>query len=529
MAPVSPYQTALKLGRPKPDHVTNLTDQERVTAYWTYWDIFRNVEEAFAVVMRDDEGDEVSRRYVPSARTIIEATNRYLAKNPAFVPQSLATLPDGSTVEPDAATVAQIMKFIGDFVKREEVHIKIMSLKRWMLIRGDAVFHLLADDTKPEGTRLRLVEVDPSGYFQVADPIDPARITGVYLVSLIDSDEGDIIAQRQEYRKITTQEEAAEFGAPIGTVYSRLSFYESDGWDDRAPFTDEDLKPVAPPAWAAKLLLTQGMALPAQITSIPVYHYRNNRDGTSPYGTSELQGIETLLAGINQTATDEDISIALMGIGMFYTTSGRPRDEQGNEQPWIISPGVMFELESKEDVVGRVEGAKDINALLAHSGYLEDKSRETTGTPDIAVGRVDVKVAESGIALSIQMAPILSKNQEKELEIAGKTDQMLYDIVNMWLPAYEGLGDPGGVTVLTQFDDPLPRDRKAILDEIVQLVTNKIISVQYAQKLVQERLGYEIPADEFNNLVDEQNQMLDSVGTRLDAEAGGGPPAPEVV
>lgn len=512
MAPLSPYTTALKLGRPKPGHIQNQADQDRVAAYWTYWDIFRNVEDAWTQVMRDDEGNEIARRYVPAARTIIEATNRYLARDITVTPEPLATAPDGSQITPPEPDVLALMKLFGDFWKREEVPTKFSSFKRWSLIRGDAVFHLMADDTKSEGTRLRLVEADPASYFPIEDPADATRITGVYLVTLVEDDEGNPIAQRQSYLRQDN-----------GSILSKLEFFETDAWDDRAPFTPDDLSAVAAPQWAAALPITAGITLPTQITSIPVYHVRNNRSGAEPFGVSELQGIESLLSGVNQTATDQDISVGLQGIGVYWTTSGRPRDDQGNEQGWVISPASMIELEGPEDKVGRLDGVGSIQPLLDHSGYLEGKARETTGTPDVAVGKVDVQVAQSGIALAMQMSPIVSKNEEKELELKSKLDQMWFDIVTMWLPAYEGLADVG-IRLSTTFGDPLPVNRKEFLEEVILLITNKIISIAFAQQIIQDKLGYKFPPDMLQAIADEQAALLDATAVRLGQEAN--PPAP---
>lgn len=509
MAPVSPYSTALKLQRPAPKHIKNETDQERVTAYWTYQDIFHNVEDAFTAVMRDDEGNEIARRYIPSARSIIEAVNRYLAKDIRFTPDALVTAPDGTQVAPDANALIQVMKLLGDLVKREEVMSKFLSLKRWMLVRGDACWHVMADDTKPEGTRLRIEELDPGAYFVKADPTDPSRINGCYLVTIVDDDEGEPIAQRQSYTKQDN-----------GTILSQLEFFEEDGWDDRLPFTEEDLKRVAAPSWADPALVA-GKVLPTEVTALPVYHYRNNREGNAPFGRSQLQGIETIIAGVNQTATDEDQAVGLQGIGVYYTTSGRPRNPDGSEGEWVIAPAAMIELEDQNDKIGRVEGATNITSLLQHTAFLKQEARESAGIPDVAVGKVDVQVAESGVALAMQMAPLLSSNEERELEIKTKTDQMLYDLVNMWFPAFEGL-NPMGISVSTSFGDPLPVNRKEILGEIVALVANKLVSIKYAQQLLQERLGYIIPAEELANVVNEQQQLLDPTAGRLDAEAAGG-------
>ena len=81
MPSVSPYATALDLGRPKPNWVPRPEDAERVQSYHTYEDVFHNVKDAFSVVLRDADGEELGRRYVPAAPTIIEATNRYLARD----------------------------------------------------------------------------------------------------------------------------------------------------------------------------------------------------------------------------------------------------------------------------------------------------------------------------------------------------------------------------------------------------------------------------------------------------------------
>jgi len=518
MAGVSPYQTALDLKRTKPDWVPNEEDRDRVQAYNTYWDVYQNVAEAFKVVLRDDTGDEISRRFIPAARTIIEATNRYLAKNPTVTPRPLTVNPDGTEVQPDEAATIDLMGRVNSFFEREEFFTKFSSMKRWMLIRGDGLLHVTANDQKEEGQRLRIVELDPGSYFTINDPLDVDRVVGVYLVTLVKDDKDELVAQRQAYLKTET-----------GAIFTKLDFFERDKWDDRWPLSEDDLKPVdVPSRFAGMEALLEGFDLPSQITSIPVYHYRNRRGGGLPFGISELQGIETLLAGIHQTATDEDITIAQTGIGIFVTSSGSPKDDQGNEQEWVIAPASVLELESKDDFFERVKGVDTVQPLLDHLGMLEGQARQTTGTPDIAVGTVDVQVAESGIALAIKMNPITAKNEETEIELRGRTEQMLFDLVNMWLPAYEAY-TPTGIKLVMTFDDPLPVDRAAVLKEILDMVAAKIIPIAFAQKLIKERLGYDIPADALAQMAAENQQLLDSVGGRLGAEEAGGNPNAGVV
>lgn len=522
MPAVSPYATALDLARPKPNWVPRPEDAERVQAYSTYEDVFHNVKDAFLAVLRDASGEEVGRRFIPAARSIIEATNRYLCKNMTYV----STVPTDVTLADDA--VAATMALLTNTFKREEFTAKFMSMKRWMLIKGDSLLHISADPLKEQGQRLRITEVPPEFYFPIFHPIDAERVVGCYLTTLVLNDDGDEIAQRIEYRRILSEEDAATYGAPLGSIWYRLSFWESDGWDDRDPLSEEDLKDVPAPSWAATpagaaVDPLAGYALPPMITAIPVYHFRNNRRGTAPYGTSELQGIETLLAGVTQALTDTDLATALQGIGVFWTDSGKPRDDQGNETDWVIAPASMIELEPGKKV-GRLEGvsAQGVAAMHSHSDKLQAEARASTATPDIAVGRVDVSVASSGVALAIEMAPIISKNEEKEEEISGKLDQLLYDLLNGWFPAYEQ-HNAGGLVVTVAFGDPLPVNREAVVKEVVDLVTAKVISIQYGLQMLKDKLGYDIdPAAMLQQIATEGQTLLDVNGAQLDAALAGG-------
>lgn len=514
----SPYSTALELKRPRPDWVPGTADQDRVAVYQTYEDIYNNVKDAFKTLLRDADGEELFRRLVPAARTIVEATNRYLAKDPTLV----STIPATVTLAPEA--VAEFMEFLGKLWKREEVTTKFLSMKRWMLIRGDGVLHISADPSKAEGSRISITEMEPDHYFPIHDNIDPSKVIGAYVVTIVLGDDGEEeIAQRVEYRRIRTPDDAAEFGVPVNSIFYRIGFYERDGWDDREPeFDDTDLKPVDVPVWAAPAQdapdYIAGYALPSQITTIPLYHYRNNRTGNEPFGRSELQGIETLLVGITQTMTDEELAMSLTGIGVYSTTSGRPRDASGKETEWIIAPASVIELESDGNF-NRVEGIDDLKPLLQHMDKLSEQARETTATPDVAVGRVDVQTAESGIALAISMAPIIAKNEEKEEELKGKTDQLLFDLINMWLPAYEAT-DPKGLVVEMVFGSPLPVNEDAVVTNVSTLVEKKVIPVKFALQLLKEKLGWDIDPEALAaDLVAEASAALDAAAARIDAEA----------
>lgn len=522
MPAASPYATALALNHPAPTYVPNEDDNDRVRSYQTYEDIYWNVDTAFEAILRDADGEEISRRYVPGARTLIEGTNRYCCKNLAWV----GTVPADVTLgeEDQKAT----MDMLQGLFKREALGSKFMSMKRWLLIRGDALLHVSADPLKPEGTRLRITELSPESYFPIMDRVDTERVVGCYIVTVIKDDEDEEIVQRIEYRRMLTPDDVAKYGAPLGTIYYRLSFYTLEGWDDRYPRTEEDLEEAEAPSAVsgseAGTLAMTGGPLPAQITSLPVYHFRNRAMGGKVFGISELQGVETLLGGQTQVVTDQDIAVALQGIGVFWTDSGRPQDSQGNEVDWVISPATMLELTSGSKV-GRVDGARDINSMLAHTEAMGQHAREASGTPDVAVGRVDVKVAESGIALAIQFAPVVAKGEELEEECANKLDQMVFDLLNGWLPAYEGWS-PNGMVVTVVFGDPLPVNRAAIVTEVAELVKNKVISRRMGAQIIKDKLGYDIdPVAMVGEVNAEDSAVLDAAAARMGSELGEAPPA----
>lgn len=515
MPAVSPYSTAVSMGRPAPNYTPNAIDKDRIQSYWTYTDIYTNIPEAFAAFLREGD-DEKSRRYIPVARSIIEATNRFLAKGLEWV----ATIPATVTLAEDVRD--EQMAALDALFTREEFMAKFLAMKRWMLIKGDGLLHISADPNKPEGTRIRITEILPEQYFPIYDETDAERVIGCYIVTILEN-EGVSVAQRLEYRRLLTPELAAEFKGPQGSIFVRQTYWQTDKWDDRLPLSTADTVGAEFPSWIAKTpasdLLAAGGVLPPDITSIPVYHFRNRRKGVDPFGVSELQGIETILAGVTQNATDEDMAVALMGIGMYTTDSGHPINSRGEEVDWEIGPGAVLERIAGS-TFDKVEGVTSVQPILDHIGMLKSEARETTATPDVAMGMVDVQVAQSGIALAIQMSPVTSKNEETEVELRAKLDQFLFDIINGWMPAYEGT-PVTGLVVTALFGDPLPVNRKETIEEIVSLADAGIIDAEFAREYLSEKLGFKFPAEMLQRMLAAKQAELDAAGARMDAAIAG--------
>lgn len=480
MADLTPYSTARPLMGPLQSWLGS-DDAERIGAYHLYESIYRNVPQAFRLIKRGSEQNPV---YVPSAKTIIEATNRYLAKRWTYaVEPGLGS--DGERAELDA--------MLQKLFRREMVWSKFSTQKRYGLIRGDQIWHLVADPNKDPGSRISIYEVDPAAYFPITDPWNQDKLLGVHLVVPVETDGGKTVIKRQTYRKEN------------GRITYELSWWQVGAWDDREDGAKLKRAEEIPPGDENR---PTAYELDPRITAIPVYHIKNDRSG-APFGMSELAGLETIIAGINQSISDEDLALALEGLGLYATTSGAPVDDDGNETNWRLGPGWVVEID-ENSTFQRVSGVNSVEPYQAHIRALRGFAHESASIPDIAVGNVDVETAESGIALAFKMGPIISKNEEKEQEILSVMDHLLYDLITMWFPVYESFANAARVVSIV--DDPLPINRKATLDEIVAMLSTDppLISTEYARTLLSEKLGYDFPDEMSNSVVTEAAALAEA-------------------
>lgn len=495
---LTPYSTAKPMLGVLPTWLP-AEDAERLASYALYEAMYRNVPDAFTVTQR---GSDQSPIYVPNAKTLIEATNRFLCPSWNF-----AMDPKLGT-DADRALVSGVLT---QLFRREQLRSKFSSQKRYGLIRGDAVWYITADEEKPEGRRVSIHEIDPAEYFPIEDE-DDDRLIGCHLVSQFETVDGETVIRRQTYRK---NEDS--------TISYELSWWELGAWDDRFN-SGQELKKVPTPEGQEAVVFD----LPPSITALPVYLVRNNRVPGAPFGSSELQGLERIFAAVNQAVSDEELALAMDGLGMYATTSGPPVNDDGEETNWELGPGYVVEIDEGA-TWERVDGVGSVQPVQDHVTYLEDRAFESAGVPKIARGLVDTSITQSGVALAFHMGPLLAKNEEKQDEILSTIDHILYDLSTMWLPTYEGLPTGTGAQAVSTVGDPLPLDRNAVLTEITTLLTNNLISIPYAQQLVSEKLGYDFPAEMLEQIVLEQTELAkarnadpfaDRIGRELEDGAG---------
>lgn len=460
-------------------------DQDRLRAYALYEDMYHNRPETFKVFLRGSDAD--SGIYFPSAKKIIEAMNRFYCKDFNFV------VPPGDGAAKE--TENTLIMHMGNLFRRENILSKFANQKRNGLIRGDVCWYLKADPAKPALSRISVLELSPANYFPIPDPNDAKRIIGCHIVDVVwdareKDDKSKKVARRQTYLKsgvsfVPATNSYVEAPASTPGVWYETTHWEIGKWDDRN-MKKEDMEQVKD----AALVDVAMMQLPAQITSLPVYHWKNGPSDTL-FGTSELSGIETLIAAINQSMTDEDLTLVLQGLGVYATDSKAPVDAMGKPTSWQMGPGIVVEHTAGTNFQ-RISGVSSVAPYQEHITAMQNAMQEGNGIPDIAAGKVDVTVAESGVSLALQLAPILASGKEKEGEILGVTDHMLYDLITMWFPAYEQLTFEGASASST-VGDPMPVNRDARIQEVMLLFTSSLITIAMAQAEL-AKLGYNFQA-----------------------------------
>lgn len=467
----------------------DVMDAQRILAYQIYEQIYWSVPDTFKLVMRGQEN--AAPIYIPTARVIVDTTNRYLCPSPGFIIDP--TL--GSPQEQELCRVTY-----SNLLKRERFWSKFQSNKLYGVLRGDWLWHVMANPAKPPGKRIKIEPVDPASYFAVTHPNDPDSIIAVHLVEQVANADGDIFIKRQTYYKGS---DPLNNDGSDTTIWNSIGLFEVDKWEALDDSASEVIKTPT--------------ALPPQITAIPVYHIRNIETPGDPFGSSELRGFERIMAAVNQAVSDEEIALALDGLGMYETDGGPPRDENGNITNWILGPGRVVE-HAQGTKFNRVKGVTSLDPVQSHLSFLLQSIKEGAATPDIAIGKVDVTVAESGISLALQLGPMLSKVAVRSEPINDVHDQLFWDL-RMWLAAYEGFQTVCVPKFISGTNVPTDRDKR--FKEIIQIFdTGTVDSVWLFDQL--EELGYEFSTDTADLALNEAQaraKATDPFASRMDDEA----------
>lgn len=478
----TPYSTAVGMAgtvtgleNAAPTWVPWIIDQQRLQSYRIYEEIFWNVPDTFKLVARGSEDKPI---YLPTGRKIVEVCDRYVGNNFTWV---------GSN--------KSVQDAFNMLFAREAFLSNFQGNKLYGIMRGDWLWHITGNPKKPAGSRLTIRSLDPSSYFPIYDPEDVDRIIGCRIIEFIEVGD-DTLIKELTYRKqpgVTPR------------ISSEIQTYEVDEWGDM-----DARKPTQ--------TIQKETLLDPRITALPVYHVRNFNEPQNPFGSSEIRGFERIIASANQAISDQDLALAMDGLGM-YASNAQPVDEDGNPTEWDIGPGKVANLkgDKKETYFERVSGITSVAGSLEHIKFLLEETFSGAATPDIASGKVDVTVAESGVALLLQLAPILSKAEKKDTLLIDTHNQMFFDILHGWLPVYEQVDFGEGASCLAHVGEKLPFNRKQRFDELVAMLGLKVIDTQYFRDEM-AKLGYQFPADMAARIQAEVQVLADPVSARITSE-----------
>jgi hypothetical protein len=466
---LTPYSTAKPLFGAQPSWIVDEIEKQRISAYAVYESIYWNYPNTFKLVQRGSSSDPI---YIPAGRQIVETFNRFLAPG-------LTVSADPAYGTPNDQLLAN--QVFTDFAKREKFYSKFNTGKRYGLIRGDQAWHLWADPEREPGARVSIYQIDPGSLFPIYDVNNIDNIIGWHIVELVVDDAGKSFISRATYLKQTGK------GGPSPITYDK-ALYEVDDWG--GPGMDQDPKPVQ--------VVSPMITLPAPIDALPIYVIPNFDEPGQIWGASEMRGMERIIAAIDQGISDEELTLAMEGLGVYATDAGTPVDEDGNDVDWNLGPGRVVELPDGKKFV-RVTGAGSVTPFQDHLKYLHQQIDQTFGHSDVAKGNVDVSVDVSGISLLLQLGPLLARAGEREQIITDVTSQMLFGFSKWWV-AYEGGAFNSLVDVtrwMIKYGEKVPRNRKEEVTELITLhsATPTLLPPSYIRMRLRQ-LGYDDMPDE---------------------------------
>ena len=437
-------------------------ERERIQAYAKYDEMYWNDPTQYAIRVLENE----EPIYIPNARTVVDTTAQYLMKGMKII------------VNHDEAQQTEEQKFVDAFLTRERFYSKFHINKQAGICRGDSAFHILADPMKPEGERVSIQTLHPGNVWRVTDPDDPDEVIRIHIVTLYKYTKEEDPQQKEYVRKLTYHKLPGDGNSPQQIAREEAIWELEPTWYGTEP------KPVK-----KQDLIPYGL-LPEQIQHFPIYWFNNIEWEDQLYGSSDLRGLEHLSWAVSQGSTDTQAALALEGLGVFATDGGRPVNDSGDEEDWEVAPGKVMEVPSGA-YFRRVDGVGSITPMMDQLNYLESKMYQAAGMTDVALGRIDVQVAQSGVALAIKFMPTLARIEHRDLAYREILAQMFHDLQS-WYDAYESTAFPPVHIHIAE--SKLPVDRAGKMNELNNMLDRKIISREFYRKEM-HGLGYVIPAD----------------------------------
>lgn len=479
---ITPYSTAVPFFLAAMPTWLDEYNAQRLASYDLYDDLFANRPDQ-QMLLRGSDDKPI---YVPTAKRVINTLARYVGKDWGYevLPGPTKDPTEEIDADPDIAAARSAFSAL---YARERLGAQFSAGKKEWLRRGDWCWFVTADEAKPAGDRISIKCIDPRTYFPMNnDATDVDRVTGQQIVEEDLADDGKtVILKIQTYVKYTDPmhpnygaETIPDTGFPI---YYTAETYALKDWQDVTK--RQRLSTITP------------FGPLDGITALPIYHIKNNEETGNPFGLSDLAGLESIVAGINQAISDEDLALAMAGLGMYYTDSGAPVDpETLAPTTWELGPGQVVEV-AQGRKFSRIQGVSSVDPSQKHVDYLEEQAYGANGINDIALGTRGA-VTESGVALAIRMQPLFDEADLKDQAINGILTQMFHDLQTMWFPAFEGVNFGDVIVSSGTSADRLPFDRAEFWSEMTTGLDSGILPLSAVLRMIKEKLGYDLTPEE---------------------------------
>lgn len=499
----TPYSTAMQFVTDKPTWL-NEYDAQRLAAYNLYESMFRNSPDQLTLLLRGADDKPI---FVPTAKKLVNTFARYVLRDYGIEVVAADNPETGETATPSDEDVATAEAAFGKLLKRTRFITRLAAAKKQGLYMGDFVFYVQADPMRAPGSRIELRSIDPRTYFPMFSDWDIEKVVGGQIIEQYLTDDNK--PYLRVLRFVTSSSPLHPNYDPNNVwgntqpIARDLRYLSLEDWETQPkPFTDPINQPPAMP-----LELVPG------IFHLPLYHIRVNEEPANPFGVSILSGIESVVAGINQAWTDEDMALAMAGLGMYWTNSGSPVDgTTGEPVDWQLGPSRVVEV-GADKTFNRVTGVPSVEPSQNHIQALDSETQQTLGINDVATGEADPAVAESGVALAIRMGPLLDATGELDTAACEVLDQMWYNM-REFFAVYEQI-QMLNVTAISSLGDKLPIDRDKRFAELKDMFLDGVIDLPFFHEQLTELFGYNFPPSMINALIQVQEET-----DRLEAEAG---------
>jgi len=237
---------------------------------------------------------------------------------------------------------------------------------------------------------------------------------------------------------------------------------------------------------------------------IPIVIYPNIREPKQFWGQSDLPSIKEPVRELNR---------ALTQLSMILELSGNPiavLENVSESADIAVMPGAVWELpeRARAYLLDLLQGG----GVKLHADYVDLVYRalhDLGESPRTAFG--DNRSGLSGVALNVELDPLLKKIQRKRLIRAAayrRRNEMILRILEQYAPGRHGDSATGSISYAPYrsrivWGSVLPLDRSRLVEDERVLVAAGI----HSRRRAADELGVEDPEAEFRRWLEEQQAV----------------------